>query len=199
MKTLFAAILIAACTVAGAQTPAKESLANTAAQEAAAQAVKASGILKNMKGGMSRGIPQMIETMAVQVAKDKNQDPEVVRREMQARAPQMEAMMNKSFDIMQPAMEAAMNELSKDPEVIGGYKRMFMERFSEEELTQLIAWYRSPLSGKLIDETVNAMEALTSANIRIMNKHIGAVMPKVTAMQQEMLKTIADEAASKKK
>ena len=180
----------------GPALPPKEQLADLAAQEAAKQAVQANGALKNMKDAVRLSLPQMLETMALQVANQSGQEISAVRTQMQTHALQTQTLLDQMLEIMQPAMAAAMTELAQDPAVLSTYKQFFSANFSAEELNQLVGWYRSPLNQKLLDANARSNQALAAAQLRIINKHMAAIMPSLTAMQTNLLKTIKEEAAT---
>jgi len=123
-------------------------------------------IVTNAEKTMERVYPQM-ETMFKNIIKQSNipaENVEIAER------------------YLQRIMELVMDEISWEklkPQLI----EIYLEVYSESELNEIVAFYKSPTGQKFIAK----MPELMTATMKINQTNLQRIMPKIQAMSEEMM------------
>lgn len=177
MRRALLAALLAGAALAHAQAPAPAGKKELVARLLQLQKPGIESLARNLA---ERPAAQMMQSAAVVL---QQLPPE--RREAAARA--IEAEAKKYVEDVAPALRERTSNLA--PAVVGP---MLEEKFTEDELRQLVAWFEAPLSRKyqqIAPEMQNALAQKVAAETRT------TIDPKLQALEQRMRAALAGTAA----
>jgi hypothetical protein len=86
----------------------------------------------------------------------------------------IQSMQNEMMDLM--AQEMSWDKVKQD------YISVFADKFAEEELKEIIGFYKSPVGQKFIKDSPELMKKL----MEISQRQMGKIMPKIQAIRKAM-------------
>ena len=177
MKKLIAAVVLALAIPAASLHAAEPLAGATEKSVAAAKDLMAVMNVRNMLQAsmqqMSQHMPDMMRQMVDGAFSSKKLTPE---QQSRARA---------DFDKALPGMVAAMNKTLNDPKLMEELETetmaIYARNFSEDEMQQIIAFYRSPIGAKMLATMPKLMQESMMASQKVIMPRMAKMIEDVTA------------------
>lgn len=189
MRHAFAVALLACATLAHAQTPPAAS-ASAAPGASAAKKELVAKVLQMQQPGIEAMARQLAQGPVIQLMQQANQalQTQVPPDKREALAKTLEADAKKFVEEAVPVIRERAIKLA--PTTVGA---LMEEKFSEEELKQLIVWMESPVIKKYQQMAPELQNAMVS---KLMADAAPILDPKLKALGQRMRAAFANAAAS---
>lgn len=95
-------------------------------------------------------------------------------------------MPNRVVEIIQQVVQEHMGKFMNDPLTIDGMIDLYARHFTQDEIKEIIAFYKSPTGGKMTAE----MPKLTAESMQFTQTRMATVIP---ALQQDLIKRLQAE------